>query len=701
MAEKLLDAIAKSGYKTVSEPVKQTAKAALDPQIMSTIYRTGIIGPLIKNIVSEYKKGDSKKEGVITSDLSKNIQTFSVKLDTIADIMEDIKLLTMQQLSEDKKSSLEQRKLTKKREIQSVEDKIERKPFISSLSDQTDKMLSKPSLGVFGELGKFIKDNPLLSSLVAGILVTFSGELQKFVSGIFKGANVDPGGAVGKLRDSIGNGLDTVFDNLGVSINESMSSVLSSAVLGGIASRLLGMKFKTGAFAGAGIGVAGQVMDKPLEGESSMLDNPILQAVLGIAAGLGIEVGAKKLGKRIFSPKTPSPVPKPEVKPPMSVMTEPKTTPSTRIKDYENKRLEERRAVRASERGSLKATVERIKRISKKVGFKRIALFLAKRFGVLLGASLAGGPLGLVIGIIGAGWLMYDINEALIDMEQADVEGYDRTAEDVAVGVSRPPIDNTPERMIREDANPMRPPMASYNLGDYEAKVIQAESEGRNIKNPLSSAMGVYQITRDTFEGLRRNYEELSAFTYDEFKKNTDIQKMFFKALTSENSKKLKDAGFAADEKNLYLAHRFGAPDAIRILKGFQQDPNTGLKDIIPSERWSKIKEQNPDITENTTVAGALLGAQSKMDKNIQMNATSLSNMAPSSDPRMNLGLIKELQEIESMLTNKPTTIIMDNSQNISSTSGGSNENRRGNPTPLMPYIVDHSKLREGLVGPH
>lgn len=715
MAEKLLEAIAKGSYKAVADPVKQATKTAVDPNVMATIYKTGIIGPLIRSVVAEYKKGEpaskSKMETSVISDLSKNLNSLSVQLSSIADIMDDIRTLNSQQLKVDKDQFVKERREIKKNELKSIEEKLEaKKPSVSSIAS-VDK---KGGIGFIKDIGNFIKNNPLLTAAIVGTITVFSDELQKFFRGVLKGSQFQENAteAATKLRDTIGVGVSGIFDRLGIEISDSLNKIFSSAVIGGIVAHLLRMRFRTGALAGAGVAI-GQQGNEGQGKESDWIDN-FINGVLGIAAGsaaIGIGKFALKSGGNALKDKITKPRIEPQIKPPVSSIPPTPTQPKSGIiVPGQNEVGREGREARARKekqisKQQLSTTAKRLNKIIQRRGIKWVMKFLAARLGFAATAAIVGGAatswsgVGLVIFLLGVGYAAYEIYDVISEMESYDSDTFSNetgsTDNNLGRILNQGAEQMTPEqRMSLRDSNPMiRPPLSAFDADDYTQKVIAAESGGQNKKNPLSSAYGVYQITKETFEGIRNNNKELQKFSYEQFQQNTDIQKKFFEALTEENAKKLEKAGFEPDQKNLYLAHRFGITDALSILRKSKEPGgmNEPLSSVIPAERFKKIDEQNTDISAGTTIAGAMLGAYAKMDSNVQMNS-SLASMTPATNPLENLSFIKELQAIESALTGKPTTIIMDNSQNMSST-GSSNESRPGNPSTVMPYIREHDKI--------
>lgn len=136
----------------------------------------------------------------------------------------------------------------------------------------------------------------------------------------------------------------------------------------------------------------------------------------------------------------------------------------------------------------------------------------------------------------------------------------------------------------------------------YIDKVISAESDGRNIGNTSSSAFGLGQITKGTFEGLvatARPGDALYGKTFDDYKVNTKLQIVALQKLTEQNFRGLERAGVPTDDASLYLAHFLGAPTALKVL---QADDNTPIGDVVGA---AAIKA-NPGVFKNIRTVGDL-----------------------------------------------------------------------------------------------
>lgn len=111
---------------------------------------------------------------------------------------------------------------------------------------------------------------------------------------------------------------------------------------------------------------------------------------------------------------------------------------------------------------------------------------------------------------------------------------------------------------------------------DQLKKIIGAESGGRNIGNqsgeggkPTSSAFGVAQMTKGTFEDLAKKAKPGSALygkTFEDMKADVNLQMTAAQQLLDSNSAYLEKAGIKATDANVYLAHFLGPAGAKRLL---------------------------------------------------------------------------------------------------------------------------------------
>lgn len=140
------------------------------------------------------------------------------------------------------------------------------------------------------------------------------------------------------------------------------------------------------------------------------------------------------------------------------------------------------------------------------------------------------------------------------------------------------------------------------SYGEYLAKVRGSESGGNaNAKNPRSSASGLYQFTKGTWEGLGYDWK-------DRF--NTGLQNQAMSKLTSTNANYLKSKlGISPSDADLYGAHFLGPS---RYSSVYQASSNTPLSNILSAGEISA----NPFLKGKT--AGYLKNwLSSKMGQNV------------------------------------------------------------------------------------
>lgn len=129
---------------------------------------------------------------------------------------------------------------------------------------------------------------------------------------------------------------------------------------------------------------------------------------------------------------------------------------------------------------------------------------------------------------------------------------------------------------------------------DYLSRIARLESGGRNIGNvpragqQATSAFGLYQITKKTFEGLVANAPPGSALkgkTFEDMKSDVNLQTEAMKQLTSSNEQLLARRGLSTSDAAKYMAHMMGYGTASRILEA---PGDTPLGRLVPQEYLDK-----------------------------------------------------------------------------------------------------------------
>lgn len=137
------------------------------------------------------------------------------------------------------------------------------------------------------------------------------------------------------------------------------------------------------------------------------------------------------------------------------------------------------------------------------------------------------------------------------------------------------------------------------NIADnYMANLENAESRGDpNAANPNSSALGLHQITDDTWNSLRNKYPQLG-LTADG-RTDPNQSRLAARALTADNVNYLNRRGINnVTPGNAHLAHVLGGPKAADTLLA---DPSTPLSNILTPQEIAA----NPPFQGNKTAGDA------------------------------------------------------------------------------------------------
>ena len=147
-------------------------------------------------------------------------------------------------------------------------------------------------------------------------------------------------------------------------------------------------------------------------------------------------------------------------------------------------------------------------------------------------------------------------------------------------------------------------------------KIIQAESGGRNIANQsgpggkaTSSAFGIAQFTKGTFEGLvEKTGKEnpLYGKTWDDYKSDTNLQREALNQLMDTNRQYLEKQKVSTSDAAIYLAHFLGPNGAVKVLS---QPDSTPLASVVSPRQM----EANPMLQKMSTVADIKAWADKKM----------------------------------------------------------------------------------------
>ena len=151
-----------------------------------------------------------------------------------------------------------------------------------------------------------------------------------------------------------------------------------------------------------------------------------------------------------------------------------------------------------------------------------------------------------------------------------------------------------------------------------ENLIIQAESQGKNVPTgikdktgrPTSSAYGIGQFTKGTFETVASKAkpgEALHGKTFEDYKKDTGLQREAMTKLTDMNRTTLSKKGHEGNARNLYLAHFLGGAGASGVLGA---PDNTPVERVVSADQ---IAANGPIFKTVKTVGQLKAWADSKM----------------------------------------------------------------------------------------
>jgi hypothetical protein len=154
-------------------------------------------------------------------------------------------------------------------------------------------------------------------------------------------------------------------------------------------------------------------------------------------------------------------------------------------------------------------------------------------------------------------------------------------------------------------------PRADADTGTGPSNPALAYAESGNnpdAQNPRSSAAGLYQFTRGTWDDTAAKHPDLGLGSYDSGAwHDTGQQEKAKHAFDSDNASMLRVLGQEPSPANLDLAHRFGATGAAHVLSA---PPGTQMASIEPSA----VMGANPDLAGRT--AGDMVGKYTQMAQN-------------------------------------------------------------------------------------
>jgi hypothetical protein len=128
--------------------------------------------------------------------------------------------------------------------------------------------------------------------------------------------------------------------------------------------------------------------------------------------------------------------------------------------------------------------------------------------------------------------------------------------------------------------------------GDILDRIIKAEGGTAGAKNPYSTAFGLGQLTKPTFDGLVRQAKPGSPLykkTWSDYMKDPGLQREALRELTTQNTTTLTKRGVPINDASVYMAHFLGAGTAASILS---QDDNIPIDKVLPQT----VIQSNPNV---------------------------------------------------------------------------------------------------------
>lgn len=128
---------------------------------------------------------------------------------------------------------------------------------------------------------------------------------------------------------------------------------------------------------------------------------------------------------------------------------------------------------------------------------------------------------------------------------------------------------------------------------------MESSGKGGSIKNKNSSATGLFQILKGTWDALVKKYGPKYGLPADAKPDNNYYNALMAMEYAKENLASLKDYQSAGiDEATaIYLAHHYGPGGARKIIDFLKKDPNTPMKNAVPDNVY---KANSAAIGDNT-----------------------------------------------------------------------------------------------------
>ena len=149
---------------------------------------------------------------------------------------------------------------------------------------------------------------------------------------------------------------------------------------------------------------------------------------------------------------------------------------------------------------------------------------------------------------------------------------------------------------------------------DFFERLARIESGGNSkAKSGSSSATGLYQMTRGTFDDLKRTNPSLKSITWEQHEQDPALQRRFANALLTQNEAQLTNKGHDVNDLNRYLAHFAGATGADKLLRA---EENSKVGDILgPAAAKANKSLAGMSVSQLKNFFANKLGVQSYEDK--------------------------------------------------------------------------------------
>ena len=611
------------------------------PNPNRAIYNLGLgIGPILESIVSELDKKPKPgqpqtQESSIAKATAEGFRSLSFQISSLSNIMKDIRSIAMLQLNEQKATAFRSRQMEVQKKFGEQESIIER-ASVSSFAGTTAR-------GDRGSLSAAISDAWSNSLKLAGGLalgaMLFKELIAPMLEGIEDQIKKDGPEIAKKLGKSIRDFIWTLvpefirkpaeaaYGKVESVVGERGMAAIETGGITALVSRLITKNPFLNIGAGVGAG-AGQFM----LGRDLSLEEQAALGAGGIgAAGLGGYTVRKILERRSenrqadnIANRTGS-----AVKEAMSDLQYDRyqrsagTLPAgkiastadvpdlkpTRISDINKPSLaanDKRYSQTAYDKA--KTYAGRLANLVNKHGARGLFRLISARMGVRAAsafmASLVAGPIGLVMWILGAGTLIYEVIDALSDDEKDIKKESVSSVSDPTE--SRGFVEPTPQAEAKpglSDTVTAHSSASQFDMERYKRIVMSRESSGNvEAKNKMSTASGLYQFTKGTYNEIRSSDQRFKNVSFEDFAKDRTLQEVAMDIFTKKNFTTLKQAlGRDPTEEEMYLAHFLGAQGAIRLMKAAEEGKMVGQ--AVTAKAITSNPNMFPSVNEKASVA--------------------------------------------------------------------------------------------------